>query len=66
MTYTITLTHAESIAVRKAIFAQGEKTASGTEELGHLERAYGKLLEAAANDAIARRMQDEGDKYGHD
>lgn len=66
MTYTITLTLEEVVAIREAVFARGEDVASGSAELGHLERIYGKLLELTASDNIARRMQEEGDKYGHD
>lgn len=66
MTYNITLTRDEIRTIQKAIFAMGEATPTASPDLGHLERVYGKLLEATASDDVARRMQDEGDKYGHD
>lgn len=66
MTYTITLTLEEVIAIREAVFARGSDVEPLSAELARLEYIYGKLLELTASDDVARRMQDEGDKYGHD
>ena len=66
MTYAITLTLEEVIAIREAVFARGDDAAPGSAELARLEHIYGKLLELTAGDNVAHAMQTEGDKYGHD
>lgn len=66
MTYNITLTRDEITAIKKALLAWGKTTPASSPFNIHLERVYGKLLDTTASDNVARAMQDEGDKYGHD
>jgi hypothetical protein len=67
MTYTVKLTDFEIRIIRSALILEGVRHPPGSAERADMERLYKMLLDVTtASDNIARRMQEEGDKYGHD
>lgn len=64
--YTIMVSHEEIRTIRRGLLLERQNTAPGSNRRKVLESLYEMLLETTASDDVARRMQDEGDKFGHD
>ena len=66
MQYTINLSKDEIAVMKPALRIEGLRYAPNSLGRRLLEGVYGRLLELTAGDNVARAMQNEGDKYGHD